>query len=761
MTSPKLQRRVHVRVRGIVQGVGFRPFVNGLATRFMLGGWVLNDGDGVLLEVEGNPASVASFLKALGEEAPPLAHIDDVLVEDVDVVGKNGFEIRHSQKGLVGTSVPPDATVCDACLEELFDPNDRHYGYPFINCTHCGPRFTITRRLPYDRPSTSMAAFEMCAACAAEYSDPNDRRFHAQPVACPLCGPILSMEPAEIVRRLKAGEILAIKGLGGFHIVCDAHNEDVVVRLRERKNREEKPFAIMAVNSASLQKYAKLDVVAEAQLCSTARPIVIVPKCHSSDLAPSIAPGLAEIGVMLPYTPIHYLLFHAYAGQPPGTAWLDDLQDFALVMTSANPGGEPLVIGNEEAERRLDGIVDAIVSHDRDILLRTDDSVVRMIGAAPTFIRRARGYVPMALKLPHSVPSGLALGGHLKSTICVTRGDQAFVSQHIGDLDTPQGLIFFEETVHHMLSITEVRPQWLAHDLHPDFYATRFAQGLGDELSIPALGVQHHHAHVAAVVAEHGLEGPVLGLALDGFGLGEGGGEGEGPLNWGGEALLVNGAEYTRLGHLAPLPLPGGESAFRAPWRIGAAVLYQLGRGDEIEARYGHLGDMGASGLLKQMLERNVNVVPSTSCGRLFDAAAGLLNVQPIASFDGQAPMKLEALVTEVQVLKNGWQINGTTLDLSPLLAVLADLDPIVGANLFHGTLIEALADWAARLAETSGVKQIALSGGCLQNRVLAEGLERRLLSKGLSVRKPQALPPGDGGLSFGQAWVACCSVLS
>lgn len=754
MTSPELQRRVHVRVRGVVQGVGFRPFVNGLATRFALAGWVLNDGDGVLLEVEGDAESVASFLKALREDAPPLAHIDDILVEDVDAEGQSPFEIRQSQKGLVGTSVPPDAAVCDACLEELFDPKDRHFGYPFINCTHCGPRFTITRQLPYDRPSTSMDVFEMCAACATEYADPNDRRFHAQPVACPVCGPKLSMQPTEIVRRLKAGEILAIKGLGGFHIVCDAHNEDAVVRLRARKNREEKPFAIMAVNSASLQKYAKLGAVAEAQLRSTARPIVIVPKCHPSDLAPSIAPGLAEIGVMLPYTPIHYLLFHADAGQPPGTAWLDEVQDFALVMTSANPGGEPLVIGNAEAERRLDGIADAIVSHDRDILLRADDSVVRMIGGAPTFIRRARGYVPMALKLPRSVPSGLAVGGHLKSTICVTRGDQAFVSQHIGDLDTPQGLIFFEETVRHMLSITEVQPQWLAHDLHPDFYATRFAQGLGDDLSIPVFGVQHHHAHVAAVVAEHGLKGPVLGLALDGFGLGEG----DGPLNWGGEALLVNGADYARLGHLAPLPLPGGESAFRAPWRIGAAVLHQLGRGAEIAVRYGHLGDIA---LLQQMLAGNINVVPSTSCGRLFDAAAGLLNVQPIASFDGQAPMKLEALVTEVHVLKDGWRIEDGTLDLLPLLAVLADLDPVAGANLFHGTLIEALADWTERLAEASGVTQIALSGGCLQNRVLAEGLEQRLLDQGMCVYKPQALPPGDGGLSFGQAWVVACSLSS
>lgn len=742
--------RVRVRVRGAVQGVGFRPFVNALAARLNLGGWVLNDSDGVLLEVEGWTGDIRAFLQALQAEAPPLSRIDDVFSDDVEAQGETTFRIRVSQGGAVSTSIPADAAVCDACLEELFDPQDRHYLYPFINCTHCGPRYTITRHLPYDRPQTSMAGFAMCADCGAEYTNPKDRRFHAQPVACPICGPKLSMGVSEIVSRLKGGEILAIKGLGGFHIVCDVRNEDAVARLRARKNREEKPLAVMAGGMASLKTLAVIGDVAEQALKSSARPIVVVPKRSDAGLAPSIAPGLGEVGVMLPYMPIHYLLFHEAAGCPQGTAWLEEARDFALVMTSANPGGEPLVIGNDEAVHRLDGIVDGIVTHDRDIVVRTDDSVLRLIGNAPTFMRRARGYVPEPIKLAHDVPPGLALGGHLKSTVCVTRGDEAFVSQHIGDLDTLESLHFFEETVAHLLSIVDVTPQWVAHDLHPDFHSTRFALEMAEAHGVPAFAVQHHHAHVAAVVAEHGLSDPVLGLALDGFGLGEG----KGTHNWGGEALVVEGGDYRRIGHLAPLPIPGGEAAFRAPWRIGAAVLHRLGREDEIAARYGDFGDIEG---LKQMLDRGVNVQPSTSCGRLFDAAAGLLNVQPQASFEGQAPMKLEALVTEPCCLEDGWRIENGVLDMSRLLTHIADQNPKSGANLFHGTLIAALAEWADALARAEGVERIALSGGCLMNRVLAEGLERRLSGLGYGVFKPQALPPNDGGLSLGQAWAAVC----
>lgn len=739
--------RIRVRVRGAVQGVGFRPFVYTLVTRYDLTGWVLNDGDGVLMEVEGRNVHV--FLKALKSSPPPLARIDDIGVESIPTKGEDGFVIHSSPEGLVSTGLPADAGVCDACLEELFDPTDRHYRYAFINCTHCGPRYTITKHLPYDRPQTSMSGFAMCPDCQTEYKAPLDRRFHAQPVACPACGPSLSMSVEDILKRLIAGDILAIKGLGGFHIVCDARNEEAVAKLRQRKNREEKPLAVMVANVASARTCVQANAAEAAQLSSVARPIVVLPKSSSDTLAPSIAPGLDSIGVLLPYTPLHHLLFHEAAGRPSGTEWLSQVQDLALVMTSANPGGEPLVTNNEEAHRRLEGIADAIVSHNRDIVVRADDSVQRFIGGVPTFIRRARGYVPEPIKLAHPVKPGLAVGAHLKATVCVTRGDEAFVSQHIGDLDTPEALLFFEETVAHLLAITDVTPEWVAHDLHPDFFSTRFAQDFAAKHDIPAHAVQHHHAHVASVIAEHGLKGGVLGLALDGFGLGEGDGQ---ALNWGGEALIVDGFDYQRAGHLAPLPLPGGEAAFRAPWRIAAAVLKDHGREDEIATRFSQFGDVS---VLMQMLKQNVNVVPSTSCGRLFDAAAGLLGVQPVASFDGQAPMKLEALVTEPYVVDKTWSLNDGVLDLGVLLGRLADMDSVSGANAFHGTLIEALSNWAKNLADDAGLSQIVLSGGCVLNRVLTEGLQHNLRHSGFDVYRSHGVPPGDGGISLGQAHIA------
>lgn len=746
LAQPLAFERVRVRVRGQVQGVGFRPFVYGLTARYELSGWVLNDGDGVLMEVEG--AQIGAFLKDLETRIPPLARIDNVCVEPVSATGEVGFIIRKSEEGDIATSIPADAAVCDECLKELFDPADRHYLYPFLNCTHCGPRYSITRHLPYDRPQTAMAAFAMCADCRTEYENPADRRFHAQPVACGACGPQLSMGVEQIVARLKAGEILAIKGLGGFHIVCDARNEKAVAQLRRRKHRDEKPLAVMTANVISAEPFVRIGDHEAHQLASTARPIVIVPKRAHGALAASIAPGLDSLGVLLPYTPLHYLLFHEAAGRPDGTDWLSKRQDLVLVMTSANPGGEPLVTDNDEAHRRLEGIVDAIVTHDRDIVVRVDDSVQRFIGGVPTFIRRARGFAPTPIKLTRVLPSGLAVGGHLKSTVCVIRKDEAFVSQHIGDLDNMETLAFFEETLAHLLSITDVAPTWVAHDLHPDFLSTRFAQDYAHAHAIPAYPVQHHHAHVSSAVAEHGLSGPVLGLALDGFGLGEG----DGSHNWGGEALIADGSEYRRVGHLAALPLPGGEAAFRAPWRMAAAVLHSQGRADEIAARFGALGDVD---VLTQMLDNDVNVAPSTSCGRWFDAAAGLLGIQPLASFDGQAPMKLESLVTEPVCLNGAWRIVDGVLDLNPLLGAIADMDPVDGANAFHGTVIEALAAWVRILADQNGLTQVVLSGGCVLNRVLTQGLERALHADGLNVFRLLALPPGDGGISLGQAYIA------
>ncbi|AWK89726.1 carbamoyltransferase HypF [Azospirillum thermophilum] len=740
--------RLRVRVRGRVQGVGFRPHVHALARRFGLTGWVLNDTDGVLLEVQGEAA--AAFLAALSAEAPPLSRIDRVEASPRPVEPEeSGFAIRHSESGgPVATGIGPDAAVCPACLAELFDPSDRRYRYPFLNCTHCGPRYTITRRLPYDRPQTAMARFPLCPACAAEYADPSDRRFHAQPTACPVCGPRLSHPPDAILAALLAGRIVAIKGLGGFHLACDAARTDAVERLRRVKQRNDKPFAVMVANAASAERLVHLDPDERRLLEGVARPIVLLRRRGDGPaLAPDIAPGLAWLGVMLPYTPIHYLLFHEAAGRPDGVAWLERAQPLTLVMTSANPGGEPLAIGNEEARRRLDGIADLIVDHDRDILIRADDSVVRKLAGAPAFLRRGRGHVPEPIRLARRVPPLLAVGGHLKATICLIRGDEAFLSQHIGDLDNPATLDFLEETVAHLTHVLGVEPVAVAHDLHPDFHSTRFALATG----LPAVPVQHHHAHVAAVLAEHRVEGPALGLALDGFGLGADGG------SWGGEMLLVEGARMERLGHLAPLAQPGGDLAARQPWRMAAAALARLGRGDEIVPRFASHGP--AEGV-RRMIEAGLNAPPTSSCGRWFDAACGLLGVRPVAGFEGEAPMTLESLVRRPRVADGTWRVEGGRLDLSPLMErLLSAADAAEGADLFHGTLVAALLDWTLPVLAERRMGRVVLSGGCLMNGVLAEGLVAGFAAAGVEALLPRLAPANDGGLSLGQAWVACASL--
>jgi len=749
-------QRVRVRVRGRVQGVGFRPTVHALARRHGLSGWVLNDGEGVLLEAQG--PDTAGFLAALKAEPPPLARIDAVEVEAVaPLAGEAGFAIRASDTGrAVTTAVTADAAICPACLGELFDPADRRYRYPFLNCTHCGPRFTITRRLPYDRPQTSMAAFPLCPECEREYHDPGDRRFHAQPTACPACGPRLSHPVEEVLAALRAGKIVAIKGLGGFHLACDAFDHGAVARLRRVKQRNGKPFALMVANTASARRFAHVGVEERALLEGTARPIVLLRRRDDAPvLAPDIAPDLAWLGVMLPYTPIHYLLFHEGAGRPDGTAWLDQPQDLTLVMTSANPGGEPLAIGNGEAHRRLAGIADLIVDHDRDILVRADDSVMRVVAGAPAYLRRGRGSVPDPIRLTRAVPPLLAVGGHLKNTVCVARGAEAFLSQHVGDLDNAATVGFLEEAAEHLLHILEVTPVAVAHDLHPDFQSTRFAERLAEQLGLPAIPVQHHHAHVAAVLAEHGIEGPAVGLALDGFGLGADGGA------WGGEMLYVDGARFERLGHLAPLAQPGGDAAARQPWRMAAAALVRLGRSSEIAARFAAHGP--ADGV-RRMIENGVNAPLTSSCGRWFDAACGLLGVRAVAGFEGEAPMALESLVRAPRAADGAWRVEGRrieggVLDLAPLLERLLQINAADGADLFHGTLVAALVDWAMPVLERHGFGRIALSGGCLMNAVLAEGLAAGFAERGVAALLPRQAPANDGGLSLGQAWVAAQSL--
>jgi hydrogenase maturation protein HypF len=735
-------RRVRVRVKGVVQGVGFRPFIHRLALARGLDGWVKNDGQGVLIEAGG--PDLDGFLADLRHRAPPLARIGSVDVEDIDGAAPGaGFSIRDSAVAPPATHLPADTAPCPACLEELFDPGDRRHLYPFITCTDCGARYTIADAPPFDRARTALADFPLCPECLAEYRDPANRRFHAQAMACPVCGPRLAMEVPEIMARIGRGEIVAVKGLGGFHLVCDARNADAVAALRRRKDRDAKPFAVMAANLASIARFAVFDTDEAALLSDSRRPIVLLPS-RPSDLAPGIAPGLATIGVMLPYTPVHYLMFHHRAGQPAGTSWLDRPQDLVLVMTSANPGGEPLVI-DEAGIGHLAGIADSVAGHDRAIRVRADDSVMRMVAGAPRHIRRARGWVPEPVRLSRPVPPILAVGGHLKTTICVTRDDEAFVSAHIGDLSTAATYRAFEETAARLLDMLGVRPERVAHDLHPDFLSTRHALSLG----LPAVAVQHHHAHIAAIVAERRIEAPVLGLALDGFGLGPGG------ESWGGELLRLDGAACRRLGHLAPLPQPGGEAAARQPWRLGVAACHRLGLGADAIARLFPGRDTTA--ILRLLAGRAAP--PSTSCGRLFDAAGGLLGIAPDAAYEGEAPMRLESLVRRPRILEGGWSLSDDlVLDPLPLLGALIGLDPADGADLFHGTLTAALLDLTATAAAREGLDMVVLAGGCLLNRPLAEGLVRGLAERGLTPLLPRALPPGDGGISLGQAWVAALS---
>jgi hydrogenase maturation protein HypF len=760
--------RCHIRVRGQVQGVGFRPFVYRLATELRLSGWVRNDSQGVEIEVQGEPGQVERLMARLQSESPPLARIDGIEHRALPPrPDPEAFLIESSRSGRADTGVTPDAAVCPACLTELFDPADRRYRYAFINCTHCGPRYTLTAALPYDRPQTSMAAFRMCPACQAEYDEPADRRFHAQPNACPLCGPQLSLHDAqgsavsvpdkvaEALRRLRAGEILALKGLGGFHLVCDATHAAAVARLRERKQREEKPFAVMVANSASIARWAECNPTERRLLESIERPIVLMRKKPGCDeLLRGIAPGIAWLGLMLPYTPLHYLLFHEAAGRPEGSAWLARPQDLVLVMTSANPGGEPLVTANDEALQRLNGIADGFVLHDRDIRVRCDDSVVRahapaLAGIEAVFIRRARGYTPRPIKLRDSGPCVLAVGGGFKNTVCLTRGNEAFVSQHIGDLDNAPTCEALEQTVAHLMRVLEIAPEHVAHDLHPDLFSSRFAAEFAQGRRIPCIGVQHHHAHIAAVMAEHGLKAPVLGLALDGVGLGSDGGI------WGGELLRVEGTDFERLGHLKPLALPGGDRATREPWRMAASALYALGRGEDIERRFAHPG----AAVIRAMLAKGVHCPPTSSAGRLFDAVAGLLGVQDVMRFEGQAAMLLEGLAERygpTAALADGYVLEPDgLLSLLPLLGRLVDIqDAGYGAALFHATLAEGLAAWVQHAATAQGLRDIVLGGGCFLNHVLSRTLRAHLQAAGLSVFEASQLPPNDGGLSLGQAWI-------
>lgn len=742
--------------------MGFRPYVWRLAGELGLSGWVRNDGAGVSLGVAGD--RIDEFLQRLPREAPALARIDAIEAVAAEISGED-FVILDSIAGTVATAIGPDAAICPDCIEDICAPANRRWRYAFSTCTHCGPRFTVSRQIPYDRAQTSLAAFPLCSRCAAEYGDPADRRFHAETTCCPDCGPQLSLldgegqplagDPlVETLRLLRAGKIVAIKGLGGFHLACDARNAAAVDELRQRKQREEKPFAVMGLNPASLAGLARIDEAEVALLRSAAAPVVLCAK-GESELA-GVAPGLAWLGVMLPATPLHLLLWHEAAGRPAGTAWLAEASDLLLVMTSANPHGEPLVMANDEARTRLAEIADAWLLHDRDIVTRCDDSVLRVTPAGPAFIRRARGYVPLPVALSRGGPSVLAVGGFLKNTVCLLKGKEAYLSQHIGGLDNAAAIGFLEETVSHLLGILDVRPDLVVHDLHPDYPSTQLAARLAGEWQVPLLAVPHHQAHIAAICAEHGLDEPVLGLAIDGVGLGPDGGL------WGGELLRLEGASCQRLGHLSPLALPGGDRAAREPWRMAVSALHGAGFGYRVGGWLNQYYPARDAGPLLTMLARNLRCPPTTSLGRWFDAAAGLLGIRDLMHYEGQAAMELEGLAARHGVVAPqaaGYAVreSGAVLDLSPLLPALMGCkeDAAYGAALFHATVAAGLAEWLIAAAKREKIEVVAVGGGCAMNAVLMAALRRHLEAAGLTLYEARQAPANDGGLALGQAWTA------
>jgi hydrogenase maturation protein HypF len=743
--APAIQRR-RIRVRGLVQGVGFRPHVYRCAGQLGISGSVYNGPEGVVIEAQG--CDLDAFTQLLRDRVPPLARIDSLIESPLAPTDDTGFSIIATAAGAAnGAAIPADTAICQTCLQELFDPNNRRYLHPFIACCDCGPRFTMTRRLPYDRANTSMSSFSLCTDCEAEYTDPLSRRFHAEPVACHNCGPTLSQSIQPFAEALAAGRIVAIKGLGGYHLACNASDHAAVQRLRSGKLRDGKPFAVMVLNTASAARHVQLDAAGGEALASRERPVVVLPTTGINPaLSPALSPGLSTLGLMLPYTAIHYLLFHALLGKPAGQRWLEQANDVALVMTSANISGDPLLTDNTEAEQKLPGIADLILHHDRDIAARTDDSVLRMAPGANMIIRRARGFTPQAISLAVDGPRVLALGAHLKSTVAMTRGELAYTSQHLGDLDSPAAVAFHRQAVDALLDMLQARPQRLACDWNNDFASTRLAEQLSAEFELPLVRVQHHHAHAGAILAEHRHEAAALAIVLDGHGTGSNG------ESWGGELLLVMGGDFERLGHFAPLALPGGDRAAREPWRMAAGALQQLGRGQEIAQRF---SEQPLAPALQQMLATGPAPV-TTAAGRLFDTAAGLLGICSRASFEGEPPMLLEGLAHRPRALAQGYNLDSGILDFSTLLAALADCeDAALGANLLHGTLIEALTEWAVQAACSTGVDTVALCGGCFLNAHLARELPKQLQKQGLRPLLASVMPPNDGAISLGQAWVA------
>ncbi len=745
----------------MVQGVGFRPFIYRMAVKNGLTGFVQNNPEGVTAEVEGTSEALELFLTGIKNELPPLAHITQIQSAEIEILNDNSFEIIPSDaQGHADVHITPDAATCPDCLKELFDSKNRRFRYPFINCTNCGPRLTIINAIPYDRANTSMSCFGLCANCLDEYKNPADRRFHAEPNACPVCGPQLKLldssgQPVQTddpvqsaIDLLSSGHVLAIKGLGGFHLSVDAGSDEAVKKLRSRKYREEKPLAIMARDISQAKRIVKISKEEKILLTSPQRPIVLLRKIKSDLISGLVAPDVPNLGIMLPYTPLHHLLLE---------------KNFtALVMTSANQVDEPICISNREAFDRLRGIADYFLVHNRDILVRCDDSIAFVADKTPRLLRRARGYVPQPLQLRDSYPQVLALGGQLKTAQCILKDRFAFVSPHIGDMETPQARDFFHESITLMKRITKSDPQIVACDYHPSYYSTKAAQELH---AAKVIKVQHHHAHIVSCMAENKIEGKVIGLAMDGTGYGMDGNA------WGGEFMIADETGFERFGHLQYIVLPGGEKAIHEPWRIAVSLL-KAAYGPswrETALRWNLVPDQNSYDLLDKIIDGRINSPLSSGLGRLFDGVAALIGAHRQVSFEGQAAMELEMLATDslgqaypFDLLRD--KDKPYIIDTGAMIkAIVADLEagrsPAKIAASFHQTLIEAFTAMADEMRKAAGLTRVALSGGCFQNKILLQGAIDKLRHSGFDVYCHKQVPANDGGISLGQA-VAAASMI-
>ncbi len=745
-------KRVEIAITGIVQGIGFRPFIYNLARKHLVRGWVLNNTSGVFIDAESEDRNLDQFIQEIPALAPPLARIESFSVTPLEPLGYTSFEIRKSEEAEERfVLISPDVATCDPCLSELFSPLNFRHRYAFINCTLCGPRFTIIQDIPYDRPKTTMASFSMCPVCRKEYEDPSDRRFHAQPNACPACGPSLRLvdregtevpgDPIEETLRLVSkGSIIAIKGLGGFHLACDAKNPDAVACLRSRKFREDKPFAVMCRDMEEVRQHCEVKEEEEALLSGVERPIVILRRRTESSIAPAVAPYQDTLGVMLPYSPIHHLLLHGPLK--------------ALVMTSGNISDEPISYKNEEAFDRLSTIADYFLFHDREIHMRCDDSVTRIVERKPYILRRSRGYVPFPIKLPFPVEMILACGGELKNAFCLTRGPYALVSHHIGDLENLETLTSFEEGIAHFKRLFSIEPKAIAYDLHPDYLSTQYALSIQ---GIPKIGIQHHHAHVASAMAENGIEGDVIGVALDGTGYGLDG------TIWGGEFIRANLSDFDRLAHLKPVPMPGGPAAIKEPWRMAMVYLSEAygEKAEELKIDFIKRINIQKWNILKKSIEKHLATPLTSSMGRLFDAVSSLLSVRDKVNYEGQAAIELERIA---EPLEEGryefhlpWNLWPMAIDVASVIkGVVRDLEESIPASRisarFHRTVARLIIETCESIRDHEKLNQVVLSGGVFQNVLLLSLVTGGLKKSGFQVHTHCLVPTNDGGISLGQA---------